>query len=322
MNTVSLLAALAIAYTCAASPIAIRAPIVITNAGDYVLAKDLVITNSDTFIAIDIRASNVVVNLNGHTIRYAGPSEPDVMRNGIQAPFNSIIRNGRISGWNNIGLLMAGYDGNAPLSGSGRIEHVSVERCGTGIGAAGAVVSHCLAADCRRDGVLVFASTVESCVSKGNYHGFRGMTKEEFNPNDAGAADDATNRFGKCAAIANNIGFDLGSGDEADRCKASRNSTQGVSFRPGAGAVLRNSIITGNHEVAVLTSEHTASALIIDNRISRNGAAESEFPGTIVVQGDSIRVENNLLNHNQPNTIYDTGSGTIQLNNRFVPIVK
>ncbi len=292
----------------AASPIVpANAPIVITNAGDYFLTRDLIITNPAPVVAIRIAVSNVTLNLNGYIVRYIGPADPVfVLRNGIEAPFNSVVRNGRVRGWSNTGIILAGFEDFQPVGGGGSIDNVGVSECGVGIAAAGGRLRRCLVRDSERDGFVVTASQLTSCVSRDNETGFHGG---------------ATNVFTRCTASGNFVGFELEVGNDMERCVSRNNTIFGISVEDGSGCVVRRCTISRNSVIGVSVDQDSSDVLVENNLITRNGAVDNPASHPISVSGVSTTVQFNRLIRNRPNAIFDVGTDTVLLDNKFVPRV-
>jgi hypothetical protein len=291
----------------ATSPIAITAgPITITNAGEYFLANDIIITNSDPVTAIDIVVSNVVLNLNGYVVRYMGPQTPFALRNGIYARYNSVVRNGRVRGWSNTGIIFANGSEIEIIPASGTIDNVGVSECQTGIAAAGVTVRRALVRDCPGRGFDVIGCELVSCVSRDNDTGFRSR---------------GTNSFTRCKAFQNETGFELEGADVVDRCEARKNSGTGVLLAEGSLIVVSNSVVLRNGSVGIDVSSGVTDALIQKNRVIRNGFGDEPPFAAMIIEGASTRVEQNRFISNNPNTIVDTGTGTVLVDNVFRPPV-
>jgi hypothetical protein len=282
-----------------------REPITITNAGEYYLTNDFVLTNSEGLIAIDITTSNVTLNLNGFVVRHLG-SEDIVFtpRTGIRVAFNSVVRNGRVRGWSDTGILLTGYEGQQAVGSGGAVDRVGVSECGDGIRADGARLSGCLARDCAGAGFSVSFSDLRTCLSRDNETGYHG---------------DASNSFTRCRAFGNVVGFELEEGNTLDRCISQRNISTGITLPGGSGTVIRNTLITRNGATGIFIHMDAVQSLIENNRLVRNGFGPVPLFGAVIVNGQSVRVAGNRFLRNNPNTIVDNGVDTEVVDNIFRP---
>ena len=82
-------------------------PIVINQAGSYVLTSNLVVTDPNVN-AIEITANNVTLDLNGHIIQ--GPNTGSGTGSGIysQNPYGITIKNGKVQEFGYYGIYLIG----------------------------------------------------------------------------------------------------------------------------------------------------------------------------------------------------------------------
>lgn len=303
---VSFLAALTTSISFAAAPsIPItHAPVVISNAGEYILTRDLVVTDPGAGVAIDITVSNVVLNLNGFIVRYIAPAgEAPHAGIGIRAPFNSVIQKGRIRGWD-IGVLLSGYPESDAVAGAGFVNIVGISECRVGVVANGGTLNHAMARDCTEAGFVVGLSKLTGCIGRGC---------------DVGYIGGESNTFTRCTAFANRGGFDVGGSNLLERCTIKNNSETGVNVDHGAGTEVRRCTVLRNSVIGINVDDEASDVLIDRNIITRNGGATSSVSGAVSTSGLRTTIRNNRFVRNQPNTIDDDGVDSVVIDNVFVP---
>jgi parallel beta-helix repeat protein len=100
-------------------------PVVITQSGTYRVVKDIQVTTS-TAVGITINADGVILDLEGHELRYTAPGGGTC----ISISGRSVtVRNGTITGWRD------GLQGDSEVT----IDHVNFFTNGTGTGAGSSV---------------------------------------------------------------------------------------------------------------------------------------------------------------------------------------
>ena len=173
-------------------------PIVINQAGSYVLTSNLVVTDPN-LNAIEITVNDVTLDLNGHKIQ--GPNTGTGNADGIYAEdrYSITIKNGRIWGFSQYGVWLyssgsptekgAGHiieniqatnntDGgirvaagliiNCSANNNGIVTHASI-----GISAWNATVTNCTANNNNGYGIAAYTSTITQCTT--NYNSTSGI---------------------------------------------------------------------------------------------------------------------------------------------------
>ncbi len=147
---------------CASIPVFGPGPVTISTPGSYCLAQDVT--------TITISASQVTLNLNGHTVSSATAG---ITVSGI-SPANIIIRNGIVQA----SIINTGT-GISLLSGGNNIvlEKVNILNWQTGINASNiedTIVQHCIIANCDTVGIQLANITntqIQQCLITGNSKG-------------------------------------------------------------------------------------------------------------------------------------------------------
>lgn len=145
-------------------------PIVINQAGSYVLTSNLVVTDPN-LNAIEITVNDVTLDLNGHKIQGPHTGSPwGGTGNGIYAndKYNLTIRNGRIWGFGGDGVhLYSTYPSN---QGAGhRIEKIQAANNGKyGIKAYSCLISSSTTNNNNEAGIDATDSTITDCVANKN----------------------------------------------------------------------------------------------------------------------------------------------------------
>ena len=141
-------------------------PIIINQAGSYVLTSNLLVASHAD--GIEITVNDVTIDLNGHSIQ--GPATGG-MGSGIAASdrYNITIRNGRIWGFGVQGIRLLNSIATG-LKGAGHlIEGVQVLNNYEGIVICGGVVTSCVASNNKINaGIWAYNSMVTNCIANNN----------------------------------------------------------------------------------------------------------------------------------------------------------
>ena len=223
-----LIAGLVICLPVAAAPVVISGPTVITAPGTYILTRDIV--SSSAVRCIDIRATNVVFDGQGHTISGSGkPGTSGVYVGKVPSPGSVTIKRVKVKNWDQ-GITISSTIGN------------SIERC-TAIGNTQGIT-------------LKFASgtTITGCTASHN-------TRMGLDLHDSHKAVMTGNTL-----IGNAGGIGLltshGATISANRIT---NNTWGVVAESSNSPTIKNNMFTKNGDAIVLS--HSTGAIIAGNRI-------------------------------------------------------
>ncbi len=134
-------------------------PVTIARAGSYRLTGSLRVPSAKD--GIEVKASNVTIDLNGFSIEPDGGATPG---SGIAANFAGVrathVRRGAVSGMANRGIW---------VNEQSIVEDVRVGSCFvTGIEASGSIVRRCAVTACRNSGLSVTDGAVIECTAIGN----------------------------------------------------------------------------------------------------------------------------------------------------------
>jgi hypothetical protein len=142
-------------------------PIIINQAGSYVLTSNLVVTDHGAN-GIEITVNDVTIDLNGHSIQ--GPATGGI-GGGINASdrYNLTIRNGRIWGFGTQGISLLNSIPGGQKGAGHVIEGVQVINNYEGIVVSGGVVSNCVANNNKINaGIWAINSLVTNCIANKN----------------------------------------------------------------------------------------------------------------------------------------------------------
>jgi parallel beta-helix repeat protein len=140
-------------------------PVKITKAGSYILTSNLTTTNPNITV-ISILTDNVVIDLDGFTIKGPGKNAGDNSFGINTSPngnTNVVIRNGIVTNFGNVGVHLPGWNN--------RVENMRVSECSHGIYAGqGSVTINCQVYACENGintdtGSMVINNTVYSNYS-------------------------------------------------------------------------------------------------------------------------------------------------------------
>lgn len=143
-------------------------PIIINQAGSYVLTSNLVVT-APNLNAIEITVNDVTIDLNGHKIQ--GPNTGSGIGNGIYAyeKYSITVKNGRIWGFGNAGIRLSSPSNHPSFYGAGHmISYVqTLNNQILGIVIDGGIISNC-AANNNKGGIFATNCTINNCTVNNN----------------------------------------------------------------------------------------------------------------------------------------------------------
>jgi len=256
---------------------------------------------------IEIRTSNVTLDLYGHTLIGNGGVNGVVCDQGAG---NVRVHNGHSTGWSQWGIDLQGLDGNgwrtavedvhADFNGSGgiRVRYGRVARCFTwgnsnnGIEAFITVIEDCICVANTSNGIWAgFSSTVQRCSCTGNGDGY-------FIYGGASLLDSVAD---------NNIGTGIGVGHEClvAGC-VTRLNERGIYIVNDKNRIERNNVVSASaHGILV----GGVNNIVLSNTVRGDGGAYSINPGNsngpivnVAGVGDITSVPN--ANHPWANFIY------------------
>ncbi len=207
-------------------------PTIIEQPGSYMLGRNLTSTGG---AGISIAASNVTLDLGGHTLSGAGGGTDAIVLVGNLT--NVTVRNGQIVNWTGAGV----WDGATPDSNV-RVERIAVT--GTGFGGI----------ECVESGVVI-----DSCMIRGGSPGVAvGPASIIRDTRITGAADFgivAAQRVAISGCTIENAGFTgVLAGANMSITGTTVTGSGGDGVVVGAGSIVRGSVITLNGGVGAATS--------------------------------------------------------------------
>jgi hypothetical protein len=152
-------------------------PIVLNQAGSYVLTSNLKVDDTDTH-AIRIEVNDVSIDLNGHSIQgpFTGPPfSGSGMGINAQNRYSITIKNGRVWGFGSYGVYLYSSPGDPSEKGAGHIID-GIHAANNGID--GIVINAGLVANCtinnnKDDGITAYDTTIVNTTAHNNvWHGF------------------------------------------------------------------------------------------------------------------------------------------------------
>lgn len=272
-------------------------PLVITQPGSYYLVENITMPSANT--AIRISASDVMIDLNGFTLRGPGGT-PTPLLDGIR--MESVqsgvwIRNGMIAGFQGDGINLSVASANV------RISDVCVTGCGwygVRVGGIAAVVERCTASLNGKSGFSAGgpAGTFIDCVAMSN--------------GDAGFLLGGTAcRVRGCSAAQNSTdGFRAQTGmTDVSECKAYSNGGDGFVFT-NLGTTIRDCVALNNGGDGIEVSSHSR---VIGNHSRANGISVTDGAG-IRLTGTRSHVDGNTLSDNDVGIRAESGGNMIMRN--------
>lgn len=247
-----------------AQPMSGSAMVVINRPGSYYLTGT--IEGRPGLNGIEIRVSNVTLNLNGWSLRGVPGSGSGIV---VDQRMNANIFNGSIRLWDGDGIDLS-------RGGNAKIANVSVGACGgTGIKLGQGTLTDCLVRDCGQDGIVVGdGSSIKNSMSilNGNAGFIAGSGStlnnctSESNGGD-GFSIGASSMITACLTWANaGNGMSAGAGSTIERCTAGANSRTGIEA--GSASTVRANTSAANDGDGISAS---SGCYVFENNCSDNG---------------------------------------------------
>ena len=263
-------------------------PIVINQAGSYVLTDNLEVSDSDVD-AIRIVVNNVTLDLNGHTIK--GTSGGNGSGIWAENRYSITILNGRVWGFGSNGISLSSTEEDPSQKNAGHILKgvQSLNNIGTGITIYGSAVSNCIANGNGGDGIHAFYSSLNHCTTNKNASvGLDLWNSTAFN----------------CTADWNSGVGVLATGSTIDNMTSQGNTGGGININSSS---LTNCTVSVNYSVGITASYSTIDNMTSQGNIGDGISVSSSFLSNCTAMantGNGIsayysRVENNLVSSNQ-----------------------
>ncbi len=275
---------------------------IISSSGSYYLTGPLTVSGIN--YAIEVRAPDVTIDLNGYTI--TGSNFFGAPLTGIRIPSTNLnavitVRNGTVTGFENSGvraldssqtlilrdLVCASNGVGAASSGVVDARDCSFLRnTGSGIsGGRGSIVRNCRSLDNGFFGISAISGIVEGCVAQGN--GVDGIS----------------------------VGFDDTDVSIVRNSVSSNNSNRGIS---GLNAIVEGNAVAGNENGGIRTLTQNsfsslAAGIIANNFLKLNGDAPNEIG--IDVTGAHYRVDQNTISGSPVGIMTSTNNDNVVTRN-------
>ena len=268
-------------------------PVVIDEAGSYYLTDNMVISEGESVIALDIQADNVTVDMNGYTISKTLPA--DGVGINIGSVKNIAISNGAVKGFAS-GIVSS--DGEIVT-----VNSVKIFACGgNGISLLGGcnIVNKCIVNGCGGVGLKVGdSSEVSDNICRSNSgKGIVAGAASLIRGNSCSLNGDDGIESGGCSQVRDNISMGnsgsgymiAGDGTIVSKNSAGANAKSGIET--GDGSIVKENISDGNN--TLLSSSYAGlkigqECLVQGNECRRN----SKY--NIYVDGVNNCIEHNLI---------------------------
>ena len=235
-------------------------PIVINQAGSYVLTSNLVVTDPN-LNAIEITVNDVTLDLNGHKIQ--GPSTGSGNGNGIYAleSYSITIKNGRIWGFGQYGVWLYSFGGPTEKGAGHIIENIqAMNNHWGGIYAAASLITDCIINNNGNPtgggfGIHAFHSTISRCTANNNFG--MGLNVEYSTVTQCTANYNGSSGIGCYYSIITN-------------CTASNNSYDGIGGGQRSYIVENN--LRDNGRYGLNLNDPNTYAFAVRNVASGNGS--------------------------------------------------
>ena len=260
-------------------------PIVINQAGSYVLTDNLVVIDANVD-AIQIEHNDVTLDLNGHTIH--GPANGGT-GSGIweENRYSITILNGRVWGFGSNGISLSSTLNDPSLKSAGHIlkDIQAFNNSGTGITIYGGTVSSCIANGNGEDGIFAFHSSLNHCTTNKNArYGLYLSHSTGFNctangNSSAGITASSSTIDNMTAHDNNGIGIDIFS-SSVTNCAADGNTGNG--FYVSDDSRVENNHVSFNQGYGIQIYG-TSNYVIKNTGVSNNlGGISSDYPKNYV----------------------------------------
>lgn len=243
-------------------------PIIINQAGSYVLTSNLVVTDPN-LNAIEITVNDVTLDLNGHKIQ--GPNTGAGNANGIYAAdrYSITIKNGRIWGFGQCGVWLYSSGGTTEKGAGHIIEDIqATNNAYGGIRFAAGLIINCTANNNGSIGISAWNSTVTNCTANNN------------------------NGYGM-AAYTSTI----------TQCTTNYNSTSGIISN---SSIIKNCTVCNNSYHGIYSGEPSYSkSYIMENNVRDNGLYGLRF---YVPNGNDFAIKNVASGNGSGNFYAESGN--------------
>ena len=250
-------------------------PIVINQAGSYVLTSNLVVPAelADTN-AIEITVNDVTLDLNGHKIQ--GPNTGAGNANGIYAAdrYSITIKNGRIWGFGQCGVWL--YSSSDPTEKG-----------------AGHIIENIQATNNAYGGIRVTAGLIINCTANNN-----GIV-----PHTSIGISVWNSTVTNCTAN-NNIGYGISSSTSTiTQCTTNYNSLSGIISN---SSIIKNCTVCNNSYHGIYSGEPSYSkSYIMENNLRDNGLYGLRF---YVPNGNDFAIKNVASGNGSGNFYAESGN--------------